>query len=249
MGISSSQWLQSYSKVASTHLNSLVERNRSAMDAVVGRLVESILAGQSLFVFGSGHSALFPMELYHRAGGASFVIPMVAEWLLPTAGPKVVRAFERQPGSANLLLDRHQVKKGEMLWIASQSGINGSVVDFAMEAHRRGIFTVGFTSLTHSQSVPSRHPSSKKLFEVVDAVIDLGGFSGDACVALPSGISAGPLSTLSMTWLGHSLLVAACAELEARGQPCVYTSVNTPEGESRNRSLEERAAERDFALR
>jgi uncharacterized phosphosugar-binding protein len=72
---------------------------------------------------------------------------------------------------------------------------------------------------------------------------------GDAAIEVAPETTAGPLSTLSTVMLGHSILVAAIANLEELGVPCVYTSVNTPIGESRNRRLEEIAKERDFLLR
>jgi uncharacterized phosphosugar-binding protein len=96
--------------------------------------------------------------------------------------------------------------------------------------------------------VASRHPSGKRLFEVCDETVDLGGFRGDACVEIADGVTAGPLSMLGSVFLGHSILVAACAELESRGVRCTYTSVNTPEGEERNKELERVASERDPLL-
>ena len=135
-----------------------------------------------------------------------------------------------------MLLNRIEPKEGEMIWISSQSGINAAVVDFAMEAKRRKLHPVAFTSVVHSKAVHSRHPSGKRLFEVCDEVVDLGGAAGDACVQIGESkageaLLAGPLSTLGAILLGHSILVAAMAKLEASGHRCTYTSVNTPEGE------------------
>jgi uncharacterized phosphosugar-binding protein len=241
--------VRSYLEVAAPHLEGAIQRNESVLKQIVDQLVSDVQNGKSLFVFGSGHSAIFPMEMFHRAGGASFVIPVVADYLLPTAGPSVVRVLERTAGTANILLDRVQPEKGEMIWISSQSGINAAVVDFAMEASRRGLKTVAFTSVAHSSAVPSRHSSGKRLYEVCDHVVDFGGYVGDACVKLSDQLAAGPLSTLTSVLLGHSILVAACAELEKRGVGCVYTSVNTPEGEKRNKALEVLAKKRDYLLR
>lgn len=243
----------SFASAALPHLEASVERNREVMQRLAAQLVTDVEGGKSLLVFGSGHSSLFPMELYHRAGGASFVIPLVADYLLPTAGPPVVRLLERTPGTANVLLNRIEPKAGEMLWLCSQSGINAAVVDLALEAKKRGLRTVAFTSRAHSQAVASRHASGKRLFEVCDETVDLGGFRGDASVHISGvgegAIHAGPLSSLTAMLLGHSILVAACAALESRGVRCVYTSVNTPEGESRNRAIEVAASRRDILLR
>ena len=239
----------SYSEIAIPHLSRVLNQNRKTMESLSSRLVADVEGGRSLLVFGSGHSGIFPLELYHRAGGASFVIPIVADYLLPTAGPPVVRVLERTAGTATVLLNRVEPKKGEMIWIASQSGINGAVVDFAIEAKKRGLMTVGFTSVVHSSSVASRHSSGKRLFEVCDEVVDLGGFPGDASVPVTEEVSAGPLSTLTAVLLGHSIIVAAAATLERQGTRCIYASVNTPLGEARNKKLEQLASKRDFLLR
>jgi uncharacterized phosphosugar-binding protein len=238
-----------YSRFALPHLAELVERNADVMERLSARLVKDVKAGRDLLVFGSGHSSIFAMELYHRAGGASFVIPLIADHLLPTAGPPVVRLLERTPGAATMILDRFRPKKGEQLWLCSQSGINSAIIDLALEAKKRGMFPVAFTSVAHSSAVKSRHASGKRLFELCEETVDLGGVRGDAAIPIASGVAAGPVSTLGAVLAAHSILVATMAELETSGHRCVYTSVNTPEGEARNRALEERASERDYLLR
>lgn len=241
--------VRSYSEVAVPHLARIVEANVAIMESVVNRLVVDVKAGKSLFAFGSGHAAIFTMELYHRAGGCSFLVPVFADYLLPTAGPPVVRVLERTAAAANMMLARAEPRPEEMIWISSQSGINTAVVDFALEAKKRGLFTVAFTSVTHSSSVDSRHPGGKRLFEVCDATIDTGGFRGDACLDVAPDVRAGPLSSLGSILLGHSMLTTACARLERDGVRCTYTSVNTPEGEARNKDIEKNAMVRDPLLR
>ena len=227
-----------------------LEKNAALLETLADRLVDDVQGGRKLLVFGSGHSALFPMELYHRAGGASFVLPLVADYLLPSAGPSVVRVLERTPSAALPLLDRFGARPGEMLWLSSQSGINGASVELALEAKKRGIFTVAFTNVAHSRQVASRHPSGQRLFEVCDACVDIGGVLGDALVPVPrKDLKVGPASSLLTILLGHSVIVAAAARLEEQGISCVYTSVNTPAGDSKNRELEKEAAERDYLLR
>jgi uncharacterized phosphosugar-binding protein len=241
--------VRSYSETALPHLGRIVDENAKGMEEIVERLVADVKAGKSLFAFGSGHAAIFTMELYHRAGGCSFLIPVFADYLLPTAGPPVVRVLERTAAAANMMLARAEPKAGEMIWISSQSGINPAVVDFALEAKRIGLFTVAFTSVAHSSAVTSRHSSGKRLYEVCDRVMDTGGFRGDACLEITTDVRAGPLSTLGSVLLGHSILTAACARLERDGVSCTYTSVNTPEGEARNKDIEKRAMVRDVLLR
>lgn len=240
---------QRYSQIALPHLSTQLAANAESLGAVGRQLVETVKKGKRLLVFGSGHSSVLAFEVYHRAGGPSFVQPLVAEYLLPTAGPPVVRVMERSAGAANFLLTRAQAEPGDMIWLMSQSGINAAVVDLALDAKKRGLTVVGWTSRSHSQAVPSRHSSGQRLFEVCHQVVDLGGVKGDAALEVAPDVRAGPLSTLTAVFLAHSLLAEVCGELEAGGHRCVYTSVNTPEGEARNKDLEVKAASKDWLLR
>jgi uncharacterized phosphosugar-binding protein len=213
--------VSTFAGIAIPHLKAISSRNRKVMSRLSEQIVRDVKAGKSLFVFGSGHSSIFPMELYHRAGGASFVIPIVADYLLPTAGPPVVRLLERTAGAATMLLNRAAPRSGEMIWFCSQSGINSAIIDLALEAKKRGLKTVAFTSIIHSSSVPSRHASGKRLFEVCDEAVDLGGSVGDASIEIAPGVRTGPLSSLGAILMGHSILSAAVAKLERSGRRCV----------------------------
>jgi len=238
-----------YGREVLPRLANVIEKNEPALQALCDELERRVRSGGSLLVFGSGHSSIFPMELYHRAGGASFVIPVVNEFLTPLAGPPVVRQLERTLSISKIALARVRPMAGDMLWLSSQSGINAAAIEVALEAKKMGIYTVSFSSFAHSQSVPSRHSSGRRLMDVTDLAIDLGGVKGDAVVNLTDRLQAGPFSTLSSVFLGHSVLVEVCDRLEKSGHACVYTSVNTPEGEENNRKIEAKARERDILLR
>ncbi len=233
-----------YANKSIPHLKKILIKNKKVLSEVSRELIELVKRNQFLYVFGSGHSALFPQELFHRAGGAYFVIPVTADFLLPSSGPKKLRKRERREGAFNFLLKKLHPQKGEMIWLASNSGINGGIIELATLAKKMGLTTVAFTNLKHSRSVCSRHSQGKKLFEVCDKVIDLGGRRGDACVFLRHGLYAGPLSTLSLVFLGHTLMVEVCASLEKQGHASIYTSVNTPEGEIWNQKLEKKARQK-----
>src|SRR4051812_5337428 len=97
---------KTYSEAALPHLRDAVERNQKVMESLVERLVRDVPAGKALLVFGSGHSVIFAMELYHRAGGAAFVVPLFGDYLMPSAGPSVVRVLERTPGVITPILNR-----------------------------------------------------------------------------------------------------------------------------------------------
>lgn len=239
---------QEYADVAIPYLKNLLETNNKTY-ALVQKVVSDVKAGRSLFVYGTSHLALLPLELYHRVGGPSFVIPLVTDFLLPTDGSKLVRFMEGIPASAKFLLSRAQPHRGEMVWVFCQSGIKAAGIDLALEAERQNLHTVAFTSMIHSRAANSQHPSGKKLFEVCRDVVDLGGVVGDAVVSISDSISGGPLSLLGGVFLAHTILVAAMRELENQGIHCCYASGNTPEGEERNKRLEQKAKQRDPLLR
>src|SRR5690606_39049339 len=122
--------------------------------------------------------------------------------LLPAAGPPLIRVLERTPGVALPVFRRQGPRAGEMIWLASQSGINAAAIDVALAAQELGMTTVAFTSRAHSGAVQSRHPSGKRLMEITDLVVDLAGELGDASVPIGPAVSAGPLSNLGAIFLG-----------------------------------------------
>lgn len=231
-------------------LEKAFQKNETVMKSVVESICELGKHKKFLYAFGSGHSSLLPLELYHRAGGYSLFIPIVADYLMPQAGPPTVKLLERSAATANAILAQFSPEAGEMIWIMSQSGINSSVVDFANHAKSKGLATVAFTSVQHSMAVAARHPSGKRLCEVADHVVDLCGEVGDASVEiLSNGLRAGPTSLVTAVSLGHAMLVEVCKRLESDGIRCTYTSVNTPTGEALNRSLELEASRKDYRLK
>jgi uncharacterized phosphosugar-binding protein len=240
-----------YTDVVLAHLPQLIDRNFLVIDEVVNSLFRKVRNGKYLMVAGSGHSALFAMELYHRAGGASFVLPVVEETTLPIFGPALAREAERKPESLLRAFSRVRPQSGEMLWISSQSGINPAIVQLALEAKSLGVETVAFTSRAHSAAVNSRHSSGKRLMDVCEHVIDVGGVVGDAVIPITGAareVSVGPMSTLSSVFVAHAILAEVTSRLELEGVSCVYTSVNTPQGEQMNQSLELAASTRDDRL-
>ena len=88
-----------------------------------------VAKGRSLFLYWQWSFGDFTQELYHRAGGASFIVPVAADYLLPTAGLPVVRVLSALRCCSDL--GEEQSREGRNDLIASQSGINGAVVECA----------------------------------------------------------------------------------------------------------------------
>ena len=218
-----------------------VAKQSDKIDRISRRILEAIRGGGVLHVFGSGHSQMVTEELFHRAGGLIPVNPIFEPMLMPSAGPRRVGPLERMAGVGQIIFSVQDFSSGEVLVLASNSGINPAVVELAQLSKERGMFTVGFTSLAHSKAVPARN-NGKKLYEVVDEFIDTCTPMGDAAVEIDnSDVKAGPLSS-AVCIVVCELLVVRVAELFAEsGQvPPVYQSANVPGGDERNRQLEEK---------
>ncbi len=219
----------------------LVEQQHPKLEKISKKIFESLKAGGVFHVFGSGHSNMVAEELFHRAGGLIAVNPLFEAFLMPHAGPRRTGPLERMEGIGKIIFNANDLRAGEVLMLASNSGINPAAVELATLAREKGLFTFGLTSLTHSKSVASRG-GGKKLFEAVDEFIDTGTPVGDACVNLEkSDVKVGPLSS-AVSVIICECIVVRVAEMfsEAGEKPPVYQSANVPGGEARNKELEEK---------
>lgn len=225
--------IERYLNVCIEQLIQLRERSANAIDAAAHAVADAIQADKGYFLFGSGHSALIAHEAFWRAGGLAPALPISD----PSWGDA-----ERLPGYGVTLLGHYDLQPGSVMVVISNSGINPLPVEVAIESKERGLTVIAITCLAHSQNVPSRHPSGKKLYEVADIVIDTQGVPGDAALELP-GVPGrvGPTSTILGVAIVEAISVQAAAILAERGiVPPVLVSSNLPEGDMHNRKLVER---------
>src|SRR5690554_3600842 len=117
-------------------------------------MADSIASDGVVHIFGPGHSKAFAIELAYRAGG---LVPMNAVLLddLVMRGNLPFEELnnpntERNPQNSHNLLDLHDLRKQDAFIICSNSGINGSVVEIALEVKRRQLPLIAVTSLDHS---------------------------------------------------------------------------------------------------
>jgi len=76
---------------------------------------------------------------------------------------------------------------------------------------------VAITTLAHSRSVPSRHSSGKKLYEIADVVVDTHGVRGDAVLELSgTGLKTGATSTIAGVAIVEAIISEA-ADFAERG--------------------------------
>jgi uncharacterized phosphosugar-binding protein len=219
------------------------------LEAAIGLMTRAIESGAVIQAFGTGHSEAFAMEIAGRAGG---LIPTnkIALRDLVLHGNLTVDALagsslERNPDIVSELWEISPIHPGDVFVIASNSGVNGSVVGMALLAKESGHGVIGVTSLQHTAQVRPKHPSGRRLSEIADLVIDNLAPYGDATLALPGGVAVGSVSSITSAFIAQLLTIGVAQRMNGDGRvPPLYLSANIPGGDAHNHALEKKYAGR-----
>jgi uncharacterized phosphosugar-binding protein len=231
-----------------SRLERLAGPNKAIDDAVM-LVADSLEAGGVVQAFGTGHSEAFAMEIAGRAGGL-IATNRIALRTLVLRGDRDVSElggaeFERDPNVGENLLALFDIQPNDVFMIASNSGVNGSILGVAIAAKTRGHKVIAITSLDHTMKVTPKHPSGKRLSEVADIVIDNLAPFGDSTMQLEGGIGVGPVSSLTAAFIAQRITIGVAETMRQRGKtPPVYISANIPGGDEHNRALEDLYGER-----
>jgi uncharacterized phosphosugar-binding protein len=220
--MSAEQW---FAKTEEIHRR-IRETQMDNIRAAARAIADSILAGRVVHLFGAGHGSLPVMECYPRIGGFVGYHPMTEHCLsyfTNVVGDSGVPQFlflERLEGFAQVILQNYRLDPRDCIMIFSQSGINGVVIDMALETKRRGLTVIGLTSLAHTNAVEPRHSSGKRLCEIADIVVDTCVPAGDAMVEVP-GLreKVGPGSTFGFVTAVNAINCEVARLLTEAGQP------------------------------
>jgi uncharacterized phosphosugar-binding protein len=213
------------------------------LDEAITLMTRAIETGAVIQAFGTGHSEAFAMEIAGRAGG---LIPTnkIALRDLVLHGSLTVKSLrgsslERNPEIVRELWEISPIHRGDVFVIASNSGVNGSVVGMALLAKENGHDVIAVTSLQHTAQVQPKHPSGLRLSEIADVVIDNQAPYGDATLALPGGAAVGSVSSITSAFIAQLLTIAVAERMISEGQePPLYLSANMPGGDEHNHALE-----------
>jgi uncharacterized phosphosugar-binding protein len=219
--------IQEYLSAVTRLLGSLRRKNRRALDRAAALVARAHRHNGLIHIFGAGHSSMIAQEAFFRAGGLLNVNPLIELPHMVYHRPLGTAKIERKTAPADRIFQRHRFRKGDVVIIASNSGANTLPVEVALRMKKRGIPTIGISSLKHAKEVPSRHPGGKNLIQIVDVVLDNGGAYGDASVGIPGGGRMGPTSTIAGFALLHAVLIGGTARAARSGaRPAVLESAN-----------------------
>ncbi|GAB4052074.1 sugar isomerase domain-containing protein [Catellatospora paridis] len=208
-------------------------------------ITESLNAGGVVQAFGSGHSEALAMEIAGRAGG---LVPTnriaLRDIVLWGGEPREVledQLLERRTEVAHRLYELAPIQPADVFMLASNSGINGVVVELALLIKERGHGLIAVTSLDHTARSEPRHPSGKRLSEIADVVLDNGAPYGDVIGENQSGA----VSSVTAAVLAQMVVTEVVRRLAEAGQtPPIYLSANIAGGYEHNQQLEARYAGR-----
>ena len=220
------------------HVSDLIKRlsetQGKEIEAAAKLIADSLESGGIAHTFGTGHSSLVAQEIFVRAGGIVPINAILDPSFLLSSGALRSTALERTPGTATSAVAGHDVRPGDVAIIISNSGKNSAPVEMALLLKDIGIKVIAITSLEHTRSVESSHPSKKRLFEVSDVVLDNMAPIGDASIAVDGiKVPMGPVSGVTGSLILHCVIIEASSILAKRGKPpAVFVSVNVEDEEA-----------------
>lgn len=187
---------------------------------------ETILKGQMVHVFGSGHSRILVEEMWPRYGSFPGWNPIVElsltfhNLVVGANGQRQAMFLENVSGLAARILRNFDLKEGDTALVISSGGCNVVPVEMAEEFQKRGVKVVAIISTTHSEASTSRHRDGKKLQDFSALVLDTGAPVGDAMVKI-AGLETpvAPGSTVGGCLLINAIKAEVAARLTQAGQP------------------------------
>jgi uncharacterized phosphosugar-binding protein len=229
------------------HLQKLHEEESDSIRKAARMIADHVKEDKIVYAYGpGGHSNLGSQEIFFRAGGLMHVSAILDEGTLLSGGALRSMAVERTPGYGKIVMDDYGLKQGDLLIIINAYGINSATIDTALEAKRRGVKTIGVTSVRHALATPqnhiARHPERLNLHDLVDLVLDCKVEVGDAVVeieGLNQKVSA--MSTFANAFLLNALVAETVELLVKEGiTPPIWMSGNASGGDEANARFIER---------
>ena len=230
-------FLETYTKEVCARISEVAAETDNIREAAK-ILLETEKHGGKIFVFGTGHSYMTGQDIYCRAGGYAKVHPICEIELTTLTHPTKSTRLERTADYADTLDEIYEIHNGDVLIVVSNSGRNSLVAEYALRAKNKGARIIAITSLEHSRTVSSRHPSGLRLFEIADAVLDNHAPYGDATTQIGTDTKMGPVSTITSSFIAHCLMGCLVELMKQEGMVApVFKSANMDGADEYNKEL------------
>ncbi|MBQ3080707.1 MAG: sugar isomerase domain-containing protein [Clostridia bacterium] len=206
-----------------------------------GKLIADTIAnGGGVFLSGICHS--IENDLIYRGGGPIFYKHFSWKLDVEQNGRDRENTYEdanNMEGLAKYALKRSKIRPGDVLMVSSVSGRTAAVVDLAYEAQKLGIHVIAFISMKYATQVDPVHSSGKKLYEMVDIVMDNCAPAAEGMMEV-EGIEApyAAASGIASDYILWSMTSVAVEELLNKGlTPGILKSANFPGGNDYNKKI------------
>lgn len=227
---------------AAALVQQILETQAEAIEAAAEICAESIANEAWTHLFGCGHSRMMAEEMFPRIGSLVGFHPIEELSLshhtnvVGPMGQQQALFHERQCGFAEVILKNYTFTPHCSFILISNSGINEVPVEMAMGVKERGMPLICITSMEHTQQLPAKHPSGKKMYQFADVVIDNCCPTGDAVMDI-DGLHnrVGPTSTITGATIINAIKSQTAHNLVQRG----YQPIVLPTHQGNPRAAEE----------
>ncbi len=226
-------------KVNANQIDNIKKAAKLMADAIENDKLISVYGG-------GGHTTLCMGEMFFRAGGLANINPVMETGLSVFNQALKYLELERTVNYGSAIMKYYDLKKGDLLIVFHNIGINPATIDAVEEAKKRGAIIVAVSSSYWQNEMPKdhfiRHPNGKNLFDYADVCIDDYNPVGDAVIKVEGfDTPIAPVSNIVDFYIAHLLEIATVEECVRRGitPPC-WTSANTPGGDEKNAALLEK---------
>ena len=216
-----------------------LETLKGTLEVPMAKAAKAILAAargeKRVYVFGTGHSHMLAEEVHYRAGGLAFTIPVLVGSAMLHEGAVISSVYERTEGLVRPVLERYAIQPGDVLVIASNSGVNAAPIEAADYGREIGATVIAITSVAYSSAIAN---GRRRLAEIADVVLDNGLPPGDAVLDLPgTDLKTGPVSTAIGVTVLNAIFAEVASELSKSGDAPIYLSANMPGAAEINQKL------------
>jgi uncharacterized phosphosugar-binding protein len=203
-----------------------VAGQEAAIQAAADLFAGTVLRGQMVHLFGSGHSRIAVEEMWPRYGSFPGFNPIVElsltfhNGVVGANGQRQAMFLENVPGFAARILRNFVLREGDAALVVSSSGCNVVPVEIAEGFQRAGVKVVALVSVAHAAATAAKRADGKKLSDFADLVLDTGAPAGDAMVAIPGlDTPVAPGSTVGACAVVNALKAEIALRLTEAGQP------------------------------
>src|SRR6187549_2604414 len=209
---------------------------------------DTILRGQMVHVFASGHSRIMVEEMWPRYGSFPGFNPIVELSLtyhnnvVGANGQRQAMYLENVSGLAETILRNFGLSEKDTALIISSSGCNVVPIEMAELFQKKKIKVVALITQKHLTASTSKRSDGKKLSDFADLLLDTGAPAGDSMITvdgLETPVSPG--STVGGIMIINSIKAEIARLLTEAGKPPKVLTAGCVVGQEKATALFEAA--------